>query len=202
MSKSVPRVSSQGRKVIVQFTDTLVPNTTYTIDFADAIEDNNENNKLQGFTYSFSTGFTCLTHSGISEWFFPPTLLSHNRGCWWECIPTLQTPPSPPSPSNASQRQMTADASLCRVLRPENTASSPLQMWTTTTNVPIRKRQWHSMTSPSPPPPNASMPSTRCLTFLQGGGHCAQPREDPFPPQRHTAALIRERLQIAVPSEI
>ena len=56
VSKSVPRVSSQGRKVIVQFTDTLVPNTTYTIDFADAIEDNNENNKLQGFTYSFSTG--------------------------------------------------------------------------------------------------------------------------------------------------
>lgn len=55
-SKSVPRVSSLGRKVTVQFTDTLLPNTTYTIDFANAIEDNNESNKLQGFTYSFSTG--------------------------------------------------------------------------------------------------------------------------------------------------
>ena len=55
-SKSVPRVSSQGRKVIVQFTDTLQPNTTYTIDFSNSIEDNNESNKLQGFTYSFSTG--------------------------------------------------------------------------------------------------------------------------------------------------
>ena len=55
-SKSVPRVSSQGRKVTVQFTDTLQPNTTYTIDFSNAIEDNNEGNKLQGFTYSFSTG--------------------------------------------------------------------------------------------------------------------------------------------------
>ncbi|MBD5356899.1 MAG: hypothetical protein HDR88_07850 [Bacteroides sp.] len=55
-SKSVPRVSSQGRKVTVQFTDTLQPNTTYTVDFANAIEDNNESNKLQGFTYTFSTG--------------------------------------------------------------------------------------------------------------------------------------------------
>lgn len=55
-SKSVPRVSSLGRRVRVKFNDTLAANTTYTIDFADAIEDNNENNKLQGFTYSFSTG--------------------------------------------------------------------------------------------------------------------------------------------------
>lgn len=56
ISKSTPRVSSLGRKITVQFNDTLIPNTTYTIDFADAIEDNNESNKLQGFTYSFSTG--------------------------------------------------------------------------------------------------------------------------------------------------
>lgn len=56
VSKSVPRVSSLGKRVSVQFTDTLLPNTTYTVDFANAIEDNNEGNKLQGFTYSFSTG--------------------------------------------------------------------------------------------------------------------------------------------------
>lgn len=54
--KSTPRVSSLGKRVTVQFSDSLLPNTTYTIDFADAIEDNNESNKLQGFTYSFSTG--------------------------------------------------------------------------------------------------------------------------------------------------
>lgn len=54
-SKKTPRVSSSGRRVTVQF-DSLAPNTTYTIDFADAIEDNNESNKLQGFTYTFSTG--------------------------------------------------------------------------------------------------------------------------------------------------
>lgn len=54
-SKSVPRVSASGRRVTVEF-DSLVPNTTYTIDFADAIEDNNEGNKLTGFAYSFATG--------------------------------------------------------------------------------------------------------------------------------------------------
>ncbi|MDE6422014.1 MAG: Ig-like domain-containing protein [Muribaculaceae bacterium] len=51
-----PRVSSQGNRVTVQFKDTLKPNTTYTIDFSNSIEDNNEGNKLQGFTYTFSTG--------------------------------------------------------------------------------------------------------------------------------------------------
>lgn len=56
VSKNPPRVSSQGRKITVQFNDTLLPNTTYTVDFANSIEDNNESNKLQGFTYTFSTG--------------------------------------------------------------------------------------------------------------------------------------------------
>ncbi len=60
-SAQVPRVSSQGHRVTVQFKDTLAPNTTYTIDFANSIEDNNESNKLQGFTYSFSTGPTIDT---------------------------------------------------------------------------------------------------------------------------------------------
>lgn len=55
-SARTPRVTSQGRRVTVMFQDSLLPNTTYTIDFADAIEDNNEGNKLQGFSYSFSTG--------------------------------------------------------------------------------------------------------------------------------------------------
>lgn len=55
VGKSVPKVMSLGKKITVTF-DSLSPNTTYTIDFADAIEDNNEANKLQGFAYTFSTG--------------------------------------------------------------------------------------------------------------------------------------------------
>lgn len=55
-SKTTPRVSTSGRRVTVFFPDSLIPNTTYTIDFGNAIEDNNEGNKLQGFSYTFSTG--------------------------------------------------------------------------------------------------------------------------------------------------
>lgn len=54
--KSTPRVASQGKKVIVNFTDSLEPNTTYTIDFGNSIEDINEANKLENFSFTFSTG--------------------------------------------------------------------------------------------------------------------------------------------------
>lgn len=57
-SKNVPRVAAAGHRVTVTFNDTLEPNTTYTIDFADAIEDNNESNPLVNFSYTFSTGPT------------------------------------------------------------------------------------------------------------------------------------------------
>ncbi|MDE6866394.1 MAG: Ig-like domain-containing protein, partial [Muribaculaceae bacterium] len=55
VGKSVPKVMASGRKITITF-DSLADNTTYTVDFADAIEDNNEANKLQGFSYTFSTG--------------------------------------------------------------------------------------------------------------------------------------------------
>lgn len=55
-SKQTPRVSSSGRRVTVTFPDTLMENTTYTIDFGNSIEDNNEANKLPAFSYTFSTG--------------------------------------------------------------------------------------------------------------------------------------------------
>lgn len=55
-TKNTPRVSTRGRRIVVNITDTLLSNTTYTIDFGDAIEDNNEANKLSGFAYTFSTG--------------------------------------------------------------------------------------------------------------------------------------------------
>lgn len=51
-----PRVSSLGRRVTVEFRDTLKDSTTYTINFGDAIADNNEGNKLENFMYTFSTG--------------------------------------------------------------------------------------------------------------------------------------------------
>ena len=66
-SKQTPRVSSLGRRVTVTFSDTLQDSTTYTIDFGNSIEDNNEGNKLPSFTYTFSTGpeIDTLQISGI-----------------------------------------------------------------------------------------------------------------------------------------
>lgn len=46
----------KGKSVIIDFEEELKPNTTYTIDFTEAIADNNEGNFLPGFSYVFSTG--------------------------------------------------------------------------------------------------------------------------------------------------
>ena len=52
----VPEIKATGRRIVVELQDTLKENTTYTIDFSDAISDNNEGNPLGNYTYSFSTG--------------------------------------------------------------------------------------------------------------------------------------------------
>lgn len=49
-------ILANGKKVTIEFADSLIPNTTYTIDFTDALRDLNEGNVLDGFTYAFSTG--------------------------------------------------------------------------------------------------------------------------------------------------
>lgn len=52
----MPEIKTVGRKITVELLDTLRENTTYTIDFSDAIVDNNEGNPMGQFTYYFSTG--------------------------------------------------------------------------------------------------------------------------------------------------
>ena len=51
-----PVIKAQGKRISVQLQDSLIPNTTYTIDFSDAISDNNEGNPMGNYTYTFSTG--------------------------------------------------------------------------------------------------------------------------------------------------
>lgn len=51
-----PKIQAQGKKLRIELLDSLRPNTTYTIDFGDAIVDNNEKNALTGYAFSFSTG--------------------------------------------------------------------------------------------------------------------------------------------------
>lgn len=51
-----PEIKVSGKKVVVGLMDSLKANTTYTIDFSDAIVDNNEGNPLGDFAFTFSTG--------------------------------------------------------------------------------------------------------------------------------------------------
>ena len=52
----MPEIKASGKRIIVELKDTLKENTTYTVDFSDAISDNNEGNPMGNYTYSFSTG--------------------------------------------------------------------------------------------------------------------------------------------------
>ncbi|MBQ2838788.1 MAG: Ig-like domain-containing protein [Muribaculaceae bacterium] len=56
VQKAMPSIIANGKKVSVELRDTLIPNTTYTIDFSDAIRDLNEGNPVDGFALDFSTG--------------------------------------------------------------------------------------------------------------------------------------------------
>ena len=58
---TTPAISSNGRRVTIELRDTLIPNTTYTLDFADAVKDLNEGNVLDGFAMDFATGDTIDT---------------------------------------------------------------------------------------------------------------------------------------------
>ncbi len=51
-----PQIQALGKQVVVTLEDTLAHNTTYTLDFTDAIQDNNEGNPLENFSVAFSTG--------------------------------------------------------------------------------------------------------------------------------------------------
>lgn len=53
---SKPNIRLNNKTVTVRFNENLVPNTTYTIDFGNAIKDLHEGNVFKDYVYSFSTG--------------------------------------------------------------------------------------------------------------------------------------------------
>ena len=63
-----PLIRALGKKITIEFRDTMRPETTYVIDFSNAIEDNNEANPLDGYAFTFSTGpeIDSLQVSGIA----------------------------------------------------------------------------------------------------------------------------------------
>mgnify|MGYP004458439749 FL=1 len=54
--KVKPEITAKLKKLYVKGLDSLTENTTYIFDFADAITDFNEGNRLKNFKYAFSTG--------------------------------------------------------------------------------------------------------------------------------------------------
>ncbi len=49
-------IAIRAKTMTVRFRDSLLPNTTYTLNFGNAIRDVNESNVLKNFVYTFSTG--------------------------------------------------------------------------------------------------------------------------------------------------
>jgi len=66
--KKAPEVlpTTASKEITVKFNDTLQPNTTYSFNFGESIQDNNEGNPYKQFKYVFSTGtyIDSLTLSG------------------------------------------------------------------------------------------------------------------------------------------
>lgn len=58
LPKTTPNVSYKLRTVTVKIKDSLLPNTTYAINFGNALRDLNEGNPFRNYTYVFSTGNT------------------------------------------------------------------------------------------------------------------------------------------------
>ena len=54
--KKAPKAKVKGKNVVVTFEEPLAKGITYTLNFTDAIADNNEGNMFPGFTYVFPTG--------------------------------------------------------------------------------------------------------------------------------------------------
>jgi aspartate 1-decarboxylase len=66
LPKITPEVNYKLKTVSIKIKDTLLPNTTYALNFGNAIRDVNEGNPFKNFTYVFSTGnhIDSLTLSG------------------------------------------------------------------------------------------------------------------------------------------
>ena len=84
--KNPPIISPQGtasKEINIEILDTLQQNTTYILNFGNAVEDNNEGNQLENFKYVFSTGdyIDSLTTVGVIKDSGISKLIKKNCGC-------------------------------------------------------------------------------------------------------------------------
>ena len=74
-----PDVRARGKHVMVHFEDSLRQNTTYTLDFGDAICDFTERNPIHNYTFAFSTGPVIDTLE-LDGWVFDAENLNPLKG--------------------------------------------------------------------------------------------------------------------------
>lgn len=86
--KTTPQVVANGKRLAVELKDSLQPETTYTIDFSDAIADLNEGNIVDGFALEFSTGESIDTLR-ISGMLFEARTLEPAQGIMVGCYSNL-----------------------------------------------------------------------------------------------------------------
>ena len=104
-----PEIKTTGKKVSINLLDSLKANTTYTIDFSDAIVDNNEGNPLGNFAFTFSTG------SAIDSMVVSGTKYSTHRtwnrlkAYWWGLHANLQDSAFVKQPFDRVHGQTVAD---------------------------------------------------------------------------------------------
>ena len=133
-----PEIKAGGKNITVELKDSLKPNTTYTIDFSDAISDNNEGNPLGGYTYTFATGQKIDTLE-VSGYVLAAENLEPGKGILVGCAcrkPTVEGI----SPSKGWPR--------------ENTACMRYKMSMATTDSRRRANRWPSLETRSCPLPD------------------------------------------------
>lgn len=86
--KVTPQVIANGKRLSVELKDTLLPETTYTIDFSDAIADLNEGNVIDGFAIDFATG-DVIDSLRISGMLFEARTLEPAQGIVVGCYDNL-----------------------------------------------------------------------------------------------------------------
>jgi hypothetical protein len=122
--KKAPKYKIKGKGVLVYFEEDLLPNTTYTLDITNAIQDNNEGNNFPGYTTVFSTG------DAIDSMMITGTVMDCNT-----LLPvknaTVMLYKKGLSPR---QRPMTGDISCLEIFRIPLIGSMPSWMQTITTS--------------------------------------------------------------------
>lgn len=88
----MPEIKASGKRVIVDLKDTLKENTTYSIDFGDAISDFTEGNPMGNYAFTFSTGSVIDTLQ-VSGYVLNAENLEPIKASRWGSTTTSRTPP-------------------------------------------------------------------------------------------------------------